>query len=129
MAAEDEGAAPLAEEEAALAEEEEMPLLSRSGARRSAGPTYLEGMAADWGCREDDDVPIAHLRRREAGGPSGVPEELRDRPGGPSLESVGGRLAPEREEAFPVLFPDRDILLFAQERLIESSKIWSAKSN
>ena len=30
---------------------------------------------------------------------------------------------------FPVLFPDRDILCFAQERLIESSKIWSVKCN
>ena len=28
---------------------------------------------------------------------------------------------------FPVLFPDRDILLFAQQRLIELSKIWSVK--
>lgn len=30
---------------------------------------------------------------------------------------------------FPVLLPDRDILSFAQERLIESSKIWSVKYN
>lgn len=30
---------------------------------------------------------------------------------------------------FPVLSPDRDILCFAQERLIESSKIWSVKCN
>ncbi len=30
---------------------------------------------------------------------------------------------------FPVLFPDRDILSFAQERLIELSKIWSVKCN
>ena len=29
----------------------------------------------------------------------------------------------------PVLFPDRDILPFAQERLIELSKIWSVKCN
>lgn len=28
---------------------------------------------------------------------------------------------------FPVLSPDRDILCFAQERLIESSKSWSVK--
>ena len=83
-----------------------VPLLRRSGARRTAGPTFLEGMAADWGRREDDDVPIAHLRCREARrGPSGIPEEQRDRPGGPSLEPVGGRLAPEREEARP---GDRD---------------------
>ena len=84
MAAEDEGAAPLAEEEAALAEEEEVPLLRRSGARRTAGPTYLEELASKWGQPEEDDVPIAHLRRRETGGPSGVSGELWDRPGGPS---------------------------------------------
>ena len=30
---------------------------------------------------------------------------------------------------FPVLSLDRDILYFAQERLIESSTIWSAKCN
>jgi hypothetical protein len=29
----------------------------------------------------------------------------------------------------PILSPDRDILSFAQERLIESSKIWSVKCN
>ena len=100
MAAEDEGVAQLAEEEAALAEEEEEPLLHRSGARRAAGPTYLEKLASKWE-EEEDDVPIAHLRRREVGGPSGVPEEPRDRPGGPSLEPVEGRPLPEREAARP----------------------------
>ena len=30
---------------------------------------------------------------------------------------------------FPVLFPDQDILSFAQQRLIELSKIWSVKYN
>ena len=52
-------------EEAALAEEEEMPLLRRSGARRTASQTYLEELASKWGRRDEDDVPIAHLRRRE----------------------------------------------------------------
>ena len=50
---------------------------------------------------DENDVPIAHLRRREVGGPSGVPEEPRGRPGGSSLDSVGGRLSPEREAAHP----------------------------
>ena len=95
---EEEGGAPVAEQEAALAEEEEEPLLRRSRVRRAASPTYLEREALKWE-EEQDDVPIAHLRRREVGGPSGVPEEPRDRPGGPSLESVGGRSSPEREEA------------------------------
>ena len=95
MAAGEEGAAPVAEEEAALAEEEEVPLIRRSGARRAAGPTFLEGMAAEWGRQEDDDVPIAHLRRRQSGGSSGVPEELQDGLGGPSLEPVVGHLVPQ----------------------------------
>lgn len=30
---------------------------------------------------------------------------------------------------FPILSPDRDILSFAQERLIDLSKIWSVKCN
>ena len=100
MAAEDEGVAQLAEEKAALAEEGEEPLLRRLGARRAVGPTYLEELASKWE-EEEDDVPIAHLRRREVGGPSGVPEEPRDRPGGPSLEPVEGRPSPEREVARP----------------------------
>ena len=63
-----------AEQAAALAEEEEEPLLRRSRTRRAASPEYLEGEALRW-AEELDDVPIARLRRREVGGPSGVPEE------------------------------------------------------
>jgi len=88
-----------AEQAAALAEEEEEPLLRRLRTRRATTPEYLEGEALRWAKELRDDVPIAHLRRREVGGPSGAPEEPRDRPGGPSLEAVGGRSSPEREEA------------------------------
>ena len=55
-----------AEQAAALAEEEEEPLLRRSRTRRAASPTYLEGEALRW-AEEQDDVPIARLRRREVG--------------------------------------------------------------
>ena len=101
MVAEEEGAALAEEEEAALAEEEEPPLICRSGGRRAADLTPLETLAAEWSRREDDDVPIAQLRRRHPGEAPGVQEEEQGRPEGPSLEPVAGRLVPEREGAQP----------------------------
>ena len=101
MVAEEEREALAEEEGAALAEEEEVPLIRWTVARRTTGLTSLESLAAEWGHRDDDDVPIAQLRRRHSAGSSGVPEEEQGRPEGSSLEPVVGQLAPEREEARP----------------------------